>query len=445
MKTLLTTITLLLTSSLANAADLLTVYETAANNNPTLAAAAASLEAAREDRPQAIASLLPNINAGGSVRRKRFEDLNSPPTDPLNPVSDTTYSTDKLASINLVQPLFRYDSWIALKQTDSTIAAAEADYAAAQQALMIDAAERYFLVLDAQDNLEFAEAEKSSIGRQLDQAKQRFDVGLIAITDVKAAQARYDLSTSLEIRALSDVAGARDSLLELTGEYFEDIAPLREDLQLTRPEPDSSEHWIARAKQQNLKVLSAQAASEAARQEMRRQRAGHLPTLDLSATAGYQDTNFGGIAPIERQDSEIGVQLNIPIYQGGAISSRTRQARSRFEEATQLLQQSVRSAELDTRTAWRGILTDIAQVNALKQSLESTSIAVEAEEAGFEVGTRTIVDVLNAQREHFLAKLTYARARYLYVVDQLRLKRATGILSHDDLVEVNRSLTSKPK
>ncbi|HED52292.1 MAG TPA: type I secretion protein TolC, partial [Gammaproteobacteria bacterium] len=208
----------------------------------------------------------------------------------------------------------------------------------------------------------------------------------------------------------------------------------------SRPEPDSSEHWIDQAKQQNLQVLSAQATSEAARQEMRRQRAGHLPTLDLNASARYQDVNFGGIAPIKRQDSQIGIQLNIPLYQGGATSSLTRQARSRFEEATQRLQQAVRSAELATRNAWRGIRTDIAQVNALSESLESTRVAVEAEEAGFEVGTRTIVDVLNAQREHYLARLNYARARSLYVVDQLRLKRATGILSHDDIVEVNRAL-----
>lgn len=432
MKHLLIPILLLVTSNITNAADLLTVYEVAARHNPTLAAAAATLKATRESRPQAYASLLPNINFGASLGRSRFKN-----TDPSQ---DATYSTDKLASINLVQPLFRYDRWIALKKADSTIAAAEADYAAAQQTLMVDVAERYFAVLDAQDNLEFAQAEKSAIGRQLDQAKQRFEVGLIAITDVKAAQARYDIAVSQEIRAVSELEGSSDALSELTGEYFDDIALLRADLKLSRPEPDSSEHWIDQAKQQNLQVLSAQATSEAARQEMRRQRAGHLPTLDLNASARYQDVNFGGIAPIKRQDSQIGIQLNIPLYQGGATSSLTRQARSRFEEATQRLQQAVRSAELATRNAWRGIRTDIAQVNALSESLESTRVAVEAEEAGFEVGTRTIVDVLNAQREHYLARLNYARARSLYVVDQLRLKRATGILSHDDIVEVNRAL-----
>ncbi|HED52494.1 MAG TPA: type I secretion protein TolC, partial [Gammaproteobacteria bacterium] len=272
MKHLLIPILLLVTSNITNAADLLTVYEVAARHNPTLAAAAATLKATRESRPQAYASLLPNINFGASLGRSRFKN-----TDPSQ---DATYSTDKLASINLVQPLFRYDRWIALKKADSTIAAAEADYAAAQQTLMVDVAERYFAVLDAQDNLEFAQAEKSAIGRQLDQAKQRFEVGLIAITDVKAAQARYDIAVSQEIRAVSELEGSSDALSELTGEYFDDIALLRADLKLSRPEPDSSEHWIDQAKQQNLQVLSAQATSEAARQEMRRQRAGHLPTLD---------------------------------------------------------------------------------------------------------------------------------------------------------------------
>ena len=437
MKTLLTAISLLLASSIIQAADLLTVYETAAANNPTLSAAAASLQAIRENRPQAIAGLLPTLNANGSVTRKRFKSF--------HPTQDATFSTDRTAGINLVQPLFHYDSWIALKQADSTIAGAEADYANAQQTLMVDTAERYFAVLDAQHNLEFAESEKSAIGRQLDQAKQRFDVGLIAITDVKAAQARYDTAVSQEIRAVSDLEGARDALSELTGKFFDNISPLRADLKLARPEPDSSEHWINKAKQQNLKVLSAQAGSEAARQEMRRQRAGHLPTLDIDASSNYQDLNFAGIAPFTRWDNQIGLQLNIPLYQGGIVNSRTRQARSRFEEATRQLQQAVRSAELETRNAWRGIRTDIAQVRALNAALDSTRVAQEAEQAGFEVGTRTIVDVLNAQREYYKAKLNYARARSQYVVDQLRLKQAAGILSREDMVEVNHALESTGK
>ena len=425
---------LLLGCASAQGADLITVYREAARTNPQLAAAAASLQAVRELRPQAIAGLLPNVGLSGTLDQTRQKNLNDPKT-----VEDVT---SKVASLDLIQPLFRYDRWIQLEQSDSEIARAEAEYAAAQQELMVQVAERYFNVLDAQDNLEFAEAEKSAIGRQLEQATQRFEVGLIAITDVKAAQARYDLSVSQEIRALSLLVEAKDALREIAGDFYDELALLKPDLELLRPNPDSAEAWIERARQQNLSVLAAQAGAETARQQIRLQRAGHYPTLDLNANTMYFDRDFGGVVPQERHDSTIGLQLNIPLYEGGSVNSRTREAQSRFQEAQQLLQQQQRAAELETRNAFRGIRTDIAQVKALGESLSSTEIAVEAEEAGFEVGTRTIVDVLNAQREYFLARLNYARARYLYVVDQLRLKKAAGILSEDDLLEVNQALVA---
>ena len=415
----------------AQSADLIAVYEEAVRTNPQLAAAAANLEAVRERRPQAIAGLLPEVGVDGSLSRLRVKNLDtSEPAD---------RSTNKTAGINLTQPLFRYDRWIQLKQSDSEIAGAEAEYLAAEQELMIQVAERYFQVLDAQDNLKFAESEKSSIGRQLDQATQRFEVGLIAITDVKAAQARYDLSVSQEIQAISGLVEAKESLREVVGYYYDKLAPLKVDLELVPPNPESTDTWVEKAKQQNLSILSAQASAELARQEISRQRAGHYPTLDLNAGSNYRDTGIG-VVPIERYDNEIGVQLNIPVYQGGAVNSRTREARSRFQESTDRLQQEIRAAEFETRNAYRGVMTDIAQVRALGKSLESTEIAVEAEEAGFEVGTRTIVDVLNATRENYLARLNYARARYLYVVDQLRLKRAAGILSRQDMIEVNGAL-----
>jgi outer membrane protein len=419
---------LLLISVSTQSADLITVYEESVRTNPLLAAAAANLEAVRERRPQAIAGLLPEVGIDGSLSRLRVKNLNqSQPAD---------RSTNKTAGINLTQPLFRYDRWIQLKQSDSEIAGAEAEYLAAEQELMIQVAERYFQVLDAQDNLQFAESEKNSIGRQLDQATQRFEVGLIAITDVKAAQARYDLSVSQEIRAISELVEAKDSLREVVGTYYDKLAPLKAELELVPPQPDSTDTWVKKAKQQNLSILSAQATAELARQEISRQRSGHYPTLDLNASSNFRDTGRG-VAPVERYDNEIGVQLNIPVYQGGAVNSRTREARSRFQEATDRLQQEIRTTEFETRNAYRGVMTDIAQVRALRKSLESTEIAIEAEEAGFEVGTRTIVDVLDATRENYLARLNYARARYLYVVDQLRLKKAAGILSRQDMLDVN--------
>lgn len=416
----------------APATTLLEAYQQARGSNPQLAAAEQNLLAVKQLRPQGIAGLLPVIDVTGNLNRQNFDNLgtNTP----------TEQSTNKTASLDLVQPVFRMDRWIQLKQAQSQIAQAEAEYAAADQDLMVATAERYFNVLSAQDNLTFAVAEKDAIARELDQAKQRFDVGLIAITDVQEAQARYDLAVSQEIQANSQLAGARDSLRETTGVYYDSLNQLAEHLPLESPQPETADDWVNQAMQQNLSVLSAQAAAETARQEMRRQRAGHLPTLDANASYNYQDNNFGGIAPIKRQDTLLGLRLNIPVFQGGAVVSRTREARHRFSQATEQLNQATRSAELETRNAFRGIQTDIAQINALAQSLKSTKTAVEAAEAGFEVGTRTVVDVLNARREFYRAKFNYAQARYLYLVDQLRLKRATGNLSRADLEKINSYL-----
>ena len=413
----------------AAAEDLLGVYRQAAASNPQLAAAAADLKAVREKRPQGLAGLLPVLGLNAGLARQSFKNLNR-----SAPISR---STSRSAGLQLTQPLFRYDRWIQLKQADSAIAQAEAQYAAAQQDLMVTVAARYFDVLGAEDNLEFALAEKKAIARQLDQARQRFDVGLIAVTDVNEAQARYDLSVSQEIQARSQLQEARDALREVAGAHYEHLLRLGDSLKLETPQPDVPDDWVQRALQQNLRVLAAQAGAETARQEIRRQRAGHLPTLDASASYSYIDTNFGGIAPITRVDGEIGVQLNMPIYQGGVVSSRTREARGRFEQATEQLQQEVRAAELETRNAFRNVQTAIAQVKALAQSLKSTQVALEATEAGFEVGTRTIVDVLNAQREYHRAKLDHAKARYLYLVNRLRLKKAAGILAEQDLAGVS--------
>jgi outer membrane protein len=349
---------LLLVATRAPAVDLLDAYQEAAGSNPQLAAARANLDAVREQRPQARAGLLPTLGINASYTPNRYKSRN-----PSRPVE---VSTDKLASLTLSQPLFRYDRWIQLRQADSEIARAEADYLAAEQSLMVTVSERYFKVLEAQSNLVFAESEKAAIGRQLDQATQRFEVGLIAITDVKAAQARYDLSVSREIQAVSDLANAKDSLREVVGTHYDKVDLLKPKLELSNPEPDSADDWIDRARQHNLSILSAQAGAETARQQIDLQRAGHLPTLDINASTSYSDS--GGAFPREGDRSEIGLELNVPIYSGGSVSSRTRQARSRFQEATENLSQTVRSVELETRNAFRGVKTDIAQVKALARS-----------------------------------------------------------------------------
>lgn len=416
----------------AQAESLLDIYEQAEQRDPVLNAAAADRRARLEAKPQSRSALLPNLNLGGSTVRERRDPRNSP--------VPTAYATNLVYSLSLRQTLFRYDQFLQLQQADSRVAQAEADYAAATQDLIVRVAEAYFTTLGAHDNLAFAIAEKNAITRQLDQAKQRFDVGLTAITDVHEAQAAYDLAVSREIEARGLLDNAYEALRELTAGKPESLIPLDNKLPLLRPEPEVPDEWVATALAQNLNLVSALANLDTSKDEVRVQRAGHLPSLDMTADYTYLDQNFGGLTTLERNDASVGVELNIPIYQGGLTSSRTREARERFQQAQEQVEGARRSAERQTRDAYRGVLTDISQVHALDQALESTRTALRAQEAGLEVGTRTIVDVLNAQRELFGAERDRARARYTYLLNGLRLKQAAGILTREDLAQINQWL-----
>ncbi|HHH45872.1 MAG TPA: type I secretion protein TolC [Thiotrichales bacterium] len=412
------------------AIDLYETWQAAREHAPELRAAAAARDAAFESKPLARAALLPNAAFSANVTRTQYDPRNTGPT---------TYSTNKSYSISLSQPLFRRDRWIALKQADSRLKQAEAEYTAAEQKLMIDVASRYFDVLAAQDNLTFARAEKKAIERQLEQAKQRFEVGLSAITDVREAQARYDLAVSAVIAAENRLDSAREALRELAGPRAANdaLAPLVSSVPLREPEPKDMKAWVDHAVEGNLQLQALRAAVEAARREVERQRAGHFPTLDAQASFTYQDANFGGVFPLERNDSSIGLSLTLPIYAGGGIVSATRQAAHRHVEAKEKLEQQRLATERAVRDAYRGVISGIAQVRAMEQALKSTETALEAAQAGFEVGTRTIVDVLNAQREKYRAERDLARARYDYLLSTLRLKQAVGSLSPKDLEQIS--------
>ncbi len=429
-------IALLLASTLtfgapsASAENLLELYQQAVQSDPTFRAAAADLRARMEAKPQSRSVLLPNVGIVGAYSRERFD-----PRD-----SSTNYSTNQSYTLQLRQSLFRYDQYLQLGQADSLIAQAQADYAIASQDLILRVADAYFATLAAQDTLQFAVAEKNAITRQLDQAQQRFDVGLTAITDVHEAQAAYDLAVSREIDAQAQVDNAYEALRELTGSKPKTIAPLVGELPLVKPDPEAPDQWVDTALQQNLSLVSAMAALAVSQEEVKVQRAGHLPTLDLTADYGYQDQNFGGIATIERDDASIGLELNLPIYQGGLTSSRTREARERFQQAQAQVDAARRNAERQVRDAYRGVTTDISQVKALNQALQSSRTALRAQEAGLEVGTRTIVDVLNAQRTLYGSERDRAQARYTYLLNGLRLKQAAGILGPDDLAQINTRL-----
>jgi outer membrane protein len=415
----------------AHAEDLLDTYRQALRSDPQLRAAEAAFKATLENRPQSKAGLLPNIGLSGSVSRTERRDQ----------IEDSTlYYTSKSYDLQLTQPLYRRDRWIQLEQADSQIAQADAQFNSARQGLIVRVAQAYFNLLRAQDNLSFAQAEKKAIFQQLRQTKQRFEVGLTAITDVREAQARYDLSVSREIAAQNQVQVAQEALRELTGQAPGELVPLSEKMPLVMPQPADIKKWVKTALQQNLEVLAAEAGAQVARKEIERRRSGHYPTLDLTADYGYDDTNFGGFRPSRADTGTVGVQLNIPIYQGGLITSQTRQAAHLLSQAQDQLDQQRRATVRNTRSAYLNVDAGISQVKALKQSVISSETALKATEAGFEVGTRTAVDVLNSQQELFGARRDYASARYDYILSTLQLKQAAGTLNEQDVQRVNEWL-----
>ena len=416
--------------------DLVSVYQLALEADPGYQAAIAAHAAALEILPQSRAALLPSIGLQGDVSRDRFDPRNS---------GDTSYSTNRIYSLGLRQPLYQRESFVQLEQADSRVAQADAELLAARQDLILRVVTRYFLVLGAMDNLDFVQADKQAIERTLDQAQQRFEVGLAAITDTLEAQARYDIAVSDEINAEQLLADSREALRELTSVLPEAPEILKPEIPLLAPDPANQDQWVSAAVEQNPLVLAARAATETARQEIEVQRSGHYPSLDVTADYSYLDIRFGGEVDQKRNDSAIGLELNLPLYQGGLISSRTRQSRELYNQAREEQLQQRRLTERQTRNNYNGVMSGISKVKALKNAVRSNEKAVEAAEAGFEVGTRTIVDVLDAQRELLRARRDHARSRYDYLLDTLRLKQATGILEETDLVQINEWLVESEK
>lgn len=417
----------------AAAEDLMGVYRLAQQNDPQLRAAEAARRAAEEAIPQARSQLLPKVSLGVDTTHYSYDRPNS--------LANPNFSNSGY-TLSLSQPLFNYEYLVQLRQADSRVAQAGTEYQAAVQDQMMRVADRYFAVLAAIDNLEFAQKEKTAIARQLEQARKRFEVGLIAITDVHVAQASYDLAVAAEITAENELATAREALAVVTGQFPEQVTPLGEKLALARPDPADPDKWTDTALHQNLQVTALQYAVETARQEIKRRNAGHYPTLDLTAGKSYNDVG-GGVAAaggVTTDAGSVGLQFSLPLYTGGLVSSRVREARDLYGQASEQLEEVRRAVRRQARDAFRGVGAAISSVEALKQALVSTKSALDATEAGFEVGTRTIVDVLSAQRDLYKARRDYSKAKYDYLLNTLRLKQAAGTLAMEDLEAVNRWL-----
>ncbi len=408
----------------AQAEGLVDVYRLAEQNDASLRAAAQARLAAREALPQARADLRPSVDIDGGLNRDWLQFPNG--------ARDDFNYTSKTYTLNLTQPLFDRARFVARDQAEWMVRQADVDYANAQQDLLLRASEAYFGVLRAQAELRLAEADLASYESRLDQTQKRFDAGVATIADLADARAARDQALARRISAEAGVGDAREALRVLTVQEVENLEDVREELDPVRPEPAEPQAWVAFAEQQNLALQSLRMGLDIARQEIEKQRSGHYPTVNLNASWGYQDTQLAG-NPIEDYDTRIGVELNIPLYRGGGVTSRTRQATYRFQQAQDSFEASRRDTVRSTRDNFRAVITNIGEIAAYLQGVKSAETQLEATETGYQVGTRTLVDVIAAQSQLIQARRNLFNSRYDYLLSTLRLKRDAGTLTLADL------------
>jgi outer membrane protein len=419
------------------ASDLLEVYNQAKGYDAQFAAAQAALDAGKEKGPQGLATLLPNVAGSANTFWNRV-------TLPDNtPESLFTFNSNGW-TVQLTQPLFRWQNWEAYKQGELQVVQAEATYGAAGQDLVVRVAQAYFDVLQANDNLEFVKANKAAISEQLSQAKRNFEVGTATITDTNEAQARFDLAAAQEIAAVNDLEVKQRALQLLIGDDPVSLTPLRPTLQIDSPQPNNMDEWVARAQDQNFQVRAQQAAVEIAKREIERQRAGHYPTVDLVGNVSSNiNQNVATAAALPRRtvdQTQIGLQLNLPIFSGGAVLSRTREAAALYEKSRSDLDSVRRSAVLDARRSFLNVSNGLAQVKALEQALVSSETSLQSNRVGYEVGVRINLDVLNAVQQVFSTKRDLAKSRYDTIISGFKLKQAAGNLSEEDVQRANALL-----
>jgi outer membrane protein len=423
----------------ARAEDLMQVYRDAQRYDAVFSAARHSLDAGREKLAQGRALVLPTLGLTGNLTGQRLE------SESKNPAVTPSFTRNPRLfgyQLTFTQPVFRPQNWNQYGQAELQVEQAEATFGQASQDLALRVAQAYFDVLAAQDTLALVRAQKAAISEQLAQAKRNFEVGTATITDTHEAQARADLSAAQEIASQNDLDSKRRALQLLTGKEYAALAPLRGDVKLPPPNPTDMQSWVDLAQKQSYPVLVQQAVTGIADLEAKRASNARLPTLDLVATYGSTDQTATLTSPVGNTltQTTIGLQLAMPLYQGGGLTSREREAAALALKGRDDLDNARRSSTLTTQQSYLAVINGIAQVGALEQARISSQSALDSNKLGYEVGVRINIDVLNAQQQLYSTERDLAVARYNTITNHLRLKAAAGSLVEPDLEEVNRVL-----
>ncbi len=456
---LLGTALLCLAASLPAQADTLAdIYELATRNDPQLKVAEASYRAGREALPLGRAGLLPSVVAEAEYSESNQVRNTRTPVSlgggSFQTMTNRDYETERDAySVTLSQALFDLPAWFSFRQGKELTRQAEAELAAAQQDLIVRSAEAYFDVLRAQDNLASSRAQELAFQRQLEQTRQRFEVGLIAITDVHEAQAAYDSAVVTRLSDEGALGIAYEGLTVLTGQPHQNLWLLRADFPVTPPVPENRDEWVQFSLNNNYALKSAWYAAQAAMQAANARKAAHLPTL-RGGVSYVSEENDGTIDdnwllrsdPFDdkTQGDTVFLKLELPLYSGGAISAQRRQAYERYNQAAEYHTSVQRNTIQQARSLHLAVVTDAQRVKARQQAIVSAQSALDATRAGYEVGTRNVVDVVQAERLLHQAIRDYANTRYDYVLNQLRLKQQAGTLSPQDILDLNHWLAEPP-
>jgi len=425
-------LSLAISSANAGSSDILSLYKHAENYDAEIFSARSAYLAEREGESIALAAVFPTLNASvGSSRTNSNSELKG----------DDTYKTDTY-SVSISQPLLNLPSWYNLSSAENNSYRAEAEYLSAQQNLILNVSTAYFNVLREQENLKSDKSQEAAVKRQYEQAKEQFEVGLIAITDVHEAQATFDSSKTNRIRSEGNLIIAKENLSRITGQVISDLSTLKPNFPIVMDDNYTSEQWVESALELNLDIKIAHFALKKLNADMKSNKAQHLPRLNLDANYGVNKfdnftTSVAGFSNPEEEQSSISINLDIPLYSGGATQARVRQARHLVEQARHNLSSTQRKAQISARTEYLNLKTNIQTIESLGQNIVSRKSALEATKEGYNVGTRNIVEVLDAERNYFTSLRDHAIARFDFIESSLRIKQAAGILNRKDLEVLN--------